>query len=356
MSSSRLGRACLTLVIAFSGMAFPDVRVMPFAPAEVETPLWLTCPNSLTVDPRPDRERDPARVRQIAPKAGANTSAELFSHARYARLGYELYEAFDAGQDPRAAFTSPELQLVTLIYGDPGLNTERGPRPPERSRTLYGFVADERATGRRYVVFRGTQQPAEWVRNAQAGQRPYPSGTPATNAKAHVHAGFLQIFESLQLDSGEGAEPFSPALGSLLAGRDIVFVGHSLGGALATLAGVEASRRLPQDVARLRIVTLASPRVGDSGFATFARAVGRIDRVCNLVDVVTAVPPDTRQLNYVHVGTPFRVSSFDWPTLNNSVERASDQILCWHGDQSYTFMLQPEQSSRVPGECLARES
>lgn len=353
MSSSRFGRACLMAVIAFSGVAVPEVRVMPSVPAEPETPVWLTCPNSLTLDLRPDRERDPARVREIAPKAGATTSAELFSHARYARIGYELYEAFDAGQDPRAAFTSPDLQLVTLIYGDPGLNTERGPRPPGRTRTLYGFVADEPASGRRYVVFRGTQQPAEWVRNVQAGQRPYPSGTPATAATAHVHAGFLQIFESLQLESALGAEPFSPALGSLLAGRDTVFVGHSLGSALATLAGVEASIRLPQDAARLRIVTLASPRVGDSGFATFARAVGRIDRVCNLVDVVTAVPPNTRQLNYVHVGTPFRISSFDWPALDNNVERAGDQILCWHGDQSYAFMLQPDQSGPVPQECLA---
>ncbi|MBK6705221.1 MAG: hypothetical protein IPG56_16640 [Caulobacteraceae bacterium] len=60
----------------------------------------------------------------------------------------------------------------------------------------------------------------------------------------------------------------SPALRNLVAGRDTVFVGHSLGSALATLAGVEASRRSPQSAARLRIVTLASPRVGDAGFAT----------------------------------------------------------------------------------------
>lgn len=351
MHVSRLANACLAMAIAFA-----SVTVTPVASARAETPETpesLTCPNALTLDLRPDRERDPKRVREIAPTAGAKMSAELYSHARYARLGYELYEAFDAGQDPRRAFTSPNLQLVSLIYGDPGPNTERGPRPPGRTRTLYGFVADERATGRRYIVFRGTQQPAEWVRNVQAGQRPYPSGTPARTAAAHVHAGFLQIFESLQLDSGAGAIAFSPELRSLVAGRDTVFVGHSLGSALATLAGVEASRRSPQSAARLRIVTLASPRVGDEGFATLARAVGRIDRVCNLVDVVTAVPPSTPQIRYVHVGAPYRISSFDWPALANNLEPAGDQILCWHGDQSYAFMLQPAQAPRKPEGCFS---
>ena len=351
MRLSRLANVCLAMVMAFAG-----ATVTPVAAARAETPEWLTCPNSLTLDLRPDRGREPARVREIAPTAGAKISAELYFHARYARIAYELYEAFDAGQDPRNAFKSSDLQLATLIYGDPGPNTERGPRPPGRTRTLYGFVADEPATGRRYIVFRGTQQPAEWVRNVQAGQRPYPSGSPARTATAHVHAGFLQIFESLQLESGAGASEFSPELGNLVAGRDTVFVGHSLGSALATLAGVEASRRSPQSAARLRIVTLASPRVGDEGFAALARAVGRIDRVCNLVDVVTAVPPSIGQAAYVHVGAPFRVSSFDWPTMANDLASAGDQILCWHSDVSYMLMLNPSHRIAQPSSCYRATS
>jgi triacylglycerol lipase len=202
------------------------------------------------------------------------------------------------------------------------------------------------------MVFRGTQQPAEWVRNVQAGQRSYPAGTRDRDAGAHVHAGFWKIFESLQLDSGSGSTSFEAALPSLVAGRDTVFVGHSLGSALATLAGVEASRRSPESAARLRIVTLASPRVGDAGFAAFASKVGRIDRVCNLVDVVTAVPPSTPRITYVHVGTPFRVSSFDWPVFVNDLDGAGDQILCWHSDKSYSVMLQPSHARREPAQCF----
>jgi hypothetical protein len=167
-----------------------------------------------------------------------------------------------------------------------------------------------------------------------------------------VHAGFLEIFESLELDIDGRPTALSPALAGLTSGRDTIFVGHSLGSALATLAGVETSRRAPQNAARLRIVTLASPRVGDAGFAAMARAVGRIDRVCNLVDIVTAVPPSTPRTDYVHVGTPFRVSSYDWPALTNNLEKGGDQILCWHGDQSYAYMLSPSTAAREPAQCF----
>ena len=335
------------LAVTLIGLSLAAAPPLAIAEESNSPPEWLSCPDATSIDRRPDR--DPARVRDIAPSAGRASSRELYGHARFAGVAYDLYAAFDAGQDPRVAFAHPDLQLVGLIYGVPGLNTERR-RGSHSTRTLYGFVADEPTTGRRYVVFRGTQQPAEWARNIQAGRRSYPAG--ARGGHARVHAGFFNIFESLELDTGSGAVPFANALPGLVAGRDTVFVGHSLGSALATFAGVEASRRVPASAQRLRIVTLASPRVGNAAFAELARAVGRIDRVCNLVDIVTGVPPSTRQELYVHVGTPFRVSSFDWPGLVNDLEGAGDQILCWHSDQAYAYMLDPSHVRRQPTQCF----
>jgi len=325
------------------------VHLRPAAAAP--PPDWLNCPDAVEVDPRRDPSGDGLRIRQIAPGAGAHTSAELAGEARFARTAYEMYDAFADGKDPRGAFALTDQRLVAVVYGDPGPDTER--RAPKRkdTRTLYGFVADEIATGRRTIAFRGTMQPAEWVRNAQALQRPFPSGTPPATAKAHVHDGFLKIFESLTLDSGGGQAPLAPALPGLTAARDVTFVGHSLGSAVATLAGVEAARRAPENAARMRIVTLASPRVGDAGFVAMASGIGRIDRVCNLVDVVTAVPASTKRISYVHVGAPFRVSSFDWPAMNNALEKPGDQILCWHGDQSYGYMLSPSKAAPAPAQC-----
>jgi hypothetical protein len=329
--------------------------VVSTAPARAQaqggTAAMLTCPNTATPDFRPSPERDPARVRAIAPKAGGRASAELFSHARFAGLAYELYGVFDKGGDVRAAFPNNGLTPVAFLYGEPGPNGERGPRPA-RTRTFYGFIADEAATGRRYIVFRGTQEPAEWARNVQAGQRPYPSGVPARSATAHVHAGFLKIFESMEIETAAGRASLAASLPGLVADRETIFVGHSLGSALATLAGVETARRSPAIASRLRVVTLASPRVGDAGFAAMASRIGRVDRVCNLVDIVTAVPPSTREISYVHAGAPFRVSSFDWPALANDVARPTDQILCWHGDSSYTFMLDPAHARPQASQCF----
>jgi hypothetical protein len=78
----------------------------------------------------------------------------------------------------------------------------------------------------------------------------------------------------------------------------------------------------------------------------------RIDRVCNLADIVPTVPPSTRRITYQHAGTPFRVSSFDWPFLANELEKAGDQVLCWHGDNSYAAMLSPAHADRSPAQCF----
>jgi hypothetical protein len=91
----------------------------------------LSCPDAMKVDLRPNPGRDRNRVREIAPSAGALTSPELYSDARFAEVAYDLYTAFDAGQDPRVAFTQPDLRLVALIYGDPGPKTELRPRPKD---------------------------------------------------------------------------------------------------------------------------------------------------------------------------------------------------------------------------------
>lgn len=310
----------------------------------------FSCADETVVERRPEDRGELAQVRELRPSAGARTSAELYAHARYAGLAYDLYDVFDADGDPRAAFAAPGLELIALIYGEPGRSTERR-RREGRSRTLYGFVADEPASGRRYVVFRGTQVPAEWARNAQFGQRPFPSGARRWSVSERVHAGFLQIFDSLELDGGPWGDDFAEGLAAIVAAPQTVFVGHSLGGALATLAGVEAARRDGAAAERVEVVTLASPRVGNEDFATLAEDLVRIDRVCNLVDAVPAVPFSTQRIRYVHAGTLHAVSSFDWPELANDLD-AGDQVGCWHGHNAYEVMLEPTHPQRLPEACF----
>jgi predicted lipase len=54
-------------------------------------------------------------------------------------------------------------------------------------------------------------------------------------------------------------------------GYDVHFVGHSLGGALAHLYGMHAAKTFLAD-ARVRVLTVGQPRVGDADFSTSVEA------------------------------------------------------------------------------------
>lgn len=290
--------------------------------------------------------------REAKPKTDARQSEELAAHARLSGVAYLMFNAFERGEDLGALLPS-ELAPVAFIYGSPGPSLDRSFSELRPSRTFFGYIADDLRTGVRFVVFRGTLQPMEWVRNIQAVQTPFATGG---GVNAFVHSGFLRIYGSLELEQRGTAQPtarpLSSALPKLLGARDTVFIGHSLGGALATLAGVDASRRAPSSADRIRVTTFASPRVGDPGFAQLARSVGRIDRVCNVVDPVTEAPASTGATTYTHVGEVFPISSFDWPGLDNAINDPRRQVFCWHTITTYRYMLSPSRSTFGLGSCL----
>jgi hypothetical protein len=102
-----------------------------------------------------------------------------------------------------------------------------------------------------------------------------------------VHRGFARALDGL-------LENLQEALGAV-SGR-VLFTGHSLGAAMATLL---ASVHHPD-----ALYTFGSPRVGDTDFvATLAGVQGR--RFVDCCDVVTRVPPVVfGRHDYVHYGDP----------------------------------------------------
>lgn len=284
---------------------------------------------------------------EAKPRTAARQSAELGEHARLSGVAYLMFDAFERGED-LGALLPADLAPVAYIYGFPGPGVDRSFSELRASRTFFGYVADDRRTGARVIVFRGTLQPVEWVRNIQAVQSPFDTGG---GASAFVHSGFLQIYGSLEVEQGGTRRPLSSALPDLLGARDTVFIGHSLGGALATLAGVDIARRAPQRADSLHVTTFASPRVGNPGFAALAQSVGRIVRVCNVVDPVTEAPASTGATVYTHVGEVFKVSSFDWPGLDNSIGDLRRQAFCWHTITTYRYMIAPGNPTFGLGFC-----
>lgn len=90
------------------------------------------------------------------------------------------------------------------------------------------------------VAFRGTMDVAGWIDDLNIQFTPTPAG--------QVHAGFQLAWQVLKL-----------RVQKALDGQPCIVTGHSLGGAMATLAAL--------DLPALEVVTFGSPRVGGRDFA-----------------------------------------------------------------------------------------
>jgi hypothetical protein len=146
-----------------------------------------------------------------------------------------------------------------------------------------GFVAQSVSLPSTVVLaFRGTEpdDPMDIIADAKFKKLPWPRQSPTGN----VHTGFADALPESLWDRITNILKATP-------GR-LLFTGHSLGAALATLA---ASLRRPDYLA-----TFGSPLVGDQTFASSLDSIVH-DRFVGCRDLVTRVPP--REFGYVHTRT-----------------------------------------------------
>jgi hypothetical protein len=111
-------------------------------------------------------------------------------------------------------------------------------------------------------------------------------------AGGHVHAGFLQALREI-------SSHLDRILAACRPGQRLFLAGHSLGGALATLAAAHVDAAPVQG-----LYTYGCPRVGDRGFATTLSPRCHC-RVVHGEDWVPTVPPEF--LGYVHGGELHRI-------------------------------------------------
>jgi triacylglycerol lipase len=138
------------------------------------------------------------------------------------------------------------------------------------------------------VAFRGTDEARDWLTNLSIWQR-----TPWGTEWGSVHAGFLSAVEALW-------PKLTKALEDLECERLPVWLtGHSLGGAMAVLAGAKMLNERA-DTQILGICTFGQPMVGNDRFArTFRKRMpGRFVRFVAARDDVPNQPP-----NGNHCGT-----------------------------------------------------
>ncbi|MCA9237441.1 MAG: trypsin-like peptidase domain-containing protein [Planctomycetales bacterium] len=146
------------------------------------------------------------------------------------------------------------------------------------------FVAARGGTA--LVAFRGTETLGDWIAdlNVLGTSQPY----------GRVHRGFYFALE-------DARARLEQKLQTLRAGR-VILTGHSLGGALATLAAAQwhGAHNI------VGVYTYGQPRVGKADFAEFVaqRYPDNFYRFVNDDDVVTRIPP-----GYKHVGRLFHFDS-----------------------------------------------
>lgn len=124
------------------------------------------------------------------------------------------------------------------------------------------------------IAVRGTQQPADFLRDADALQVPFEEGV------GQVHRGFYGAAKTT-------AAFVTSYLDRFYAGQKLLICGHSLGGAVALLLS-EMLRRRPEGYT-LQLYTYGAPRAADATFTKNAEALVHY-RMVNHNDPIPSVP------------------------------------------------------------------
>lgn len=165
------------------------------------------------------------------------------------------------------------------------------------------------------LCFRGTNKTRQWIMNAvvrpHGWKRFLRTGE---SGDAFVHSGFYVLFKRIW-------PKVWPVLEHLP--RPWVFTGHSLGGALATIAGVIARPEL--------VCTFGAPKVGNTDFYQLPQAESTW-RITNEADLVPRLPfPDARlrEREFVQGVDSIRLSEDSEPGSFPSLEAEAELPFDW---------------------------
>jgi pimeloyl-ACP methyl ester carboxylesterase len=165
-----------------------------------------------------------------------------------------------------------------------------------------GFVGLDHRNAQIVVAFRGSDNLQNWLGNMLVVQTPYDSLS-SCGPECKVHTGFLADYLTLRKSTRSAVLELLNAYPTY----SIVATGHSLGGAMATLAAADLQELLyrggfnatPQP---LTLYTFASPRVGNAAFAQWVTDLlsdGASYRITHARDPVVRLP--FRSWDYAHL-------------------------------------------------------
>jgi|SRR5712664_702507 len=147
------------------------------------------------------------------------------------------------------------------------------PFGPLAIKEPFGFIARNKTNGTIFVIYRGTESIADWISDFIVSS--------VAHSWGEVEDGFYRIFAQTSRLIHCIAD-LTPAPST------VIFSGHSLGAALATLGAADMAQ---SGFTGIRLITFAGPRVGDPAFAgAFNKNIPCALRVVNTEDVVPTMP------------------------------------------------------------------
>ena len=264
---------------------------------------------------------------------------DLKTVIQFARLVNAAY-AVVPGNTTNAAGTALSVggtnyTVVTTIYCN-DLGTDINPLRGNNIVSI-GLVLQDTGTGDVVLAVRGTEGIMEWVQDARFSLVSCPFAAGAGNTED----GFTAMYNSFRIGSdAKASAPLCSALATLKfpkpvsATTSVTVCGHSLGGALATLLGLDVA--VNTIFKNPTVYTYASPRTGDSAFTAFYdHMVPNTIRVANRMDLVPKLPMPPL---YDHVSTPSELNPVQMLPLPPKV-LVKPTLACEHILDTYLYLL-----------------
>jgi hypothetical protein len=264
---------------------------------------------------------------------------DLKTVIQFARLVNAAY-AVVPGNTTNAAGTALSVggtnyTVVTTIYCN-DLSTDINPLRGNNIVSI-GLVLQDTGTGDVVLAVRGTEGIMEWVQDARFCLVSCPFAAGAGNTED----GFTAMYNSFRIGSdAKASAPLCSALATLKfpkpvsATTSVTVCGHSLGGALATLLGLDVA--VNTIFKNPTVYTYASPRTGDSAFTAFYdHMVPNTIRVANRMDLVPKLPMPPL---YDHVSTPSELNPVQMLPLPPKI-LVKPTLACEHILDTYLYLL-----------------